>query len=72
MDPPLRKRKPAAFRGVEKEPEVFVRHSERVMTIVLNRPHEINALTTEMVQLIRQAADYNRSAPYRVGSWTLE
>ncbi len=57
---------------MEKGPEVLVRHSERVVTIILNRPHEINALTTKMVRLIRQAADYNRSAPYRVRSWTLE
>ncbi len=27
------------------------------MAIILNRPHEINALTTGMVRLIRQALD---------------
>jgi enoyl-CoA hydratase len=51
----------SAIHREEKEPEVLVKRSERVMTIILNRPHEINALTTEMVRLIRQALEEART-----------
>jgi enoyl-CoA hydratase len=45
----------------KKEPEVLVRRSKRTMAIILNQPHEINALTIEMVRLIRQALDEARA-----------
>jgi enoyl-CoA hydratase len=41
----------------QKEPGVLVERYDSMMAIILNRPRAINALTTEMIQLIRQALD---------------
>ena len=41
----------------QKEPVVLVERYGSVMAIILNRPHAINALTLEMIRLIRQALD---------------
>ncbi len=41
----------------QKEPEVLVERFDSMMAIILNRPGAINALTTEMIRLIRQALD---------------
>ena len=40
-----------------KEPGVLVERYDSMMAIILNRPRAINALTTEMIRLIRQALD---------------
>ncbi len=45
----------------EPDPVVLVKRYPRMMAIILNRPHEINALTTEMVRLIRHALDEVRT-----------
>ncbi len=41
----------------QKEPEVLVERHDSMMAIILNRTHFINALTAEMIRLIRQALD---------------
>ncbi|MGZ3592143.1 MAG: enoyl-CoA hydratase/isomerase family protein, partial [Thermodesulfobacteriota bacterium] len=41
----------------QKEPVVLVERYGSVMAIILNHPHAINALTLEMIRLIRQALD---------------
>jgi len=41
----------------QKEPGVLVARYDSMMAIILNRPRAINALTTEMIRLIRQALD---------------
>jgi enoyl-CoA hydratase/carnithine racemase len=41
----------------QKEPGVLVERYDSMMAIILNRPRVINALTTEMIRLIRQALD---------------
>ena len=47
--------------AAQTEPEVLIERHPRMMTIILNRPHEINALTTEMIRLLRQAVDEART-----------
>ncbi len=44
-----------AFEIDQKERQVIVRRYDSMMAITLNRPRAINALTTEMIRLIRQA-----------------
>lgn len=41
----------------QKEPEVIVQRYDSMMAIILNRPRAINALTVEMIRLMRQALD---------------
>lgn len=41
----------------QKEPEVLVERYDAMMAIILNRPRAINALTTGMIRLIRQALE---------------
>jgi len=45
----------------QKEAEVIVQRYNSMMAIILNRPRAINALTTEMIRLIRQALDETRA-----------
>ncbi len=41
----------------QKEPQVIVQRYDSMMAIILNRPRAINALTIEMIRLIRDALD---------------
>ena len=41
----------------QKEPEVIVQRYDSMVAIILNRPRAINALTVEMIRLMRQALD---------------
>ena len=45
----------------QKEAEVIVQRYDSMMAIILNRPRAINALTTEVIRLIRQALDEARA-----------
>ncbi len=47
----------------QKEEPVLVERHESMMAITLNRPHVINSLTTEMVRLIRVAAEEAEADP---------